>query len=376
MLRLGVALFAVALVLPGKAGGADPLEKARAIVAAMKPGTWRELPNTRMQEVFPKREGHPAWGVMGPRAVTVAWGGAAFDTKRNIFVVTGGGHTDYGGNEVYEFSLETMQWTRTTEPSPLRQSAGPVGTFEVADGTEAPVSSHTYDGLLYLPNVDRVFKFGGSYYRVGWPYDPHAYLYSTETKTWQRRSAAPTGSLEVSSAYDPRTGEALVGTAKGVWAYDPVHDRWRSVADQSSRGMGYVADFHPLSRQFVQVGNSKVPIFYCAVDGLRKCYSVLKLSGHFVIPNASGIAFDPISRNFALWGGSREVWTLDTQTWTVRLFPNSDGAAPDHQIENANGNKTRGIYGRWQYVPALRVFIGYGDAADNVWLYKLRSKAH
>ena len=86
----------------------------------LKAGQWLELPGTAMQQVFPKREGHPAWGVLGPSAVMSSWGGAAYDSTRDVLVVTGGGHTDYGGNEVYEFHLRNRQWLRATEPSAMR----------------------------------------------------------------------------------------------------------------------------------------------------------------------------------------------------------------------------------------------------------------
>ena len=56
----------------------------------LRPGEWRELPDTRMSSVFPQRD-KTTWGVVGPDSVIIAWGGAAYDTKRNAFVFNGGG---------------------------------------------------------------------------------------------------------------------------------------------------------------------------------------------------------------------------------------------------------------------------------------------
>lgn len=123
------------------------------------PGEWRESPNSKLQDVFPKQAGHPGWGVLGPRAVMATWGGGAYDTKRNVLIVTGGGHRDYGGNEVYEFSLATQKWIRATEPRATTQQGH--GRYLITD-SEAPISSHTYDGIVYLPNIDRMFKYGGA----------------------------------------------------------------------------------------------------------------------------------------------------------------------------------------------------------------------
>src|SRR5688572_32766184 len=79
-------------------GAANPAGRLKALLD-LKPGEWRELPDTKMSSVFPPEQ-KTTWGVLGPSAVVRAWGGAAFDTKRNAFVFNGGGHTDYGGNEV------------------------------------------------------------------------------------------------------------------------------------------------------------------------------------------------------------------------------------------------------------------------------------
>ncbi len=53
--------------------------------------------------------------VVGPRAVLIAWNGAAFDEESLFFYFMGGGHADYGGNEVYEFDLKTERWARLTD---------------------------------------------------------------------------------------------------------------------------------------------------------------------------------------------------------------------------------------------------------------------
>ena len=52
---------------------------------------------------------------MGKKGIT-AWTGAAFDKRRQRLLVSGGGHNDYGGNEVYAFSLMDLKWLRLTDP--------------------------------------------------------------------------------------------------------------------------------------------------------------------------------------------------------------------------------------------------------------------
>ena len=68
---------------------------------------------TKMIGVFPAGMDIPP-GDLGTegRNSRVGWG--SFRYQRDRFVVTGGGHADYGGNEVYEFELATTKWKRVT----------------------------------------------------------------------------------------------------------------------------------------------------------------------------------------------------------------------------------------------------------------------
>ena len=95
---------------------------------------------------------------VGPKSVLIAWNGAAFDTERKILYFMGGGHTDYGGNEVYSFNLKKGQWQRLTYPSPLdhlytfpskRKDETKVRYCWVPDVKTVPGAPHTYDGIQF-----------------------------------------------------------------------------------------------------------------------------------------------------------------------------------------------------------------------------------
>ena len=358
--KFAVSFFAM-LSLHGVAySGTSPF-------ADLAPGEWRELQNTKLQDVFPKQVGHPAWGVIGPRAVTATWSGGAYDTKRNVLIVTGGGHRDYGGNEVYEFILATQKWSRVTEPSAMVEQGH--GRYVIAD-SEAPISSHTYDGLTYLPNIDRMFKYGGSYYQDGSNYDHHAYLFNSESKTWKRGAEAPQGVLEVVSDFDPLKGKVIVGTGNGLMFYDPLTDVWNrpSQRDNTKPFSGGALDTD--KRLFVQVSSTDGAISFYNVDNLAGARQVKPLSGDIEWGKRPGIVYHPISKRMVIWSGGRPVWAFDTNTWAIQKFENDNGPAPF--ALNTNGDaKTAGVYGRWQYVPDYDLFIAYNDSKENVWLYKL-----
>jgi hypothetical protein len=331
----------------------------------LKPGEWRELPGTSLQSVAPKSEGHPAWGTMGPRAVTDAWGGAAYDPKRNVLVLTGGGHNDYGGNEVYEFHLRTLKWVRATEPSPMLDIGN--GRFQVL-GSQAPVSSHTYDGLVYLPNLDRIFKYGGSYYRGGTAYDRHAYLYSIADKSWKRAAEAPITLVQVVSDFDPKTARVIVGTGSGLMFYSTTEDKWTVASRSNSQLFAVAGVLDPETRLFVQIieGNGAIEYFKLDEPAVRH---KTKIAGPQEWGPRAGAAFDNRSKQMVIWAGGREVWRVRTSDWSVtKIVP--AGTAPTGTLQNGTP-RTAGIYSRWQYVPDLDCFIGYQHFADNVWLFKL-----
>ena len=85
--------------------------------------------------------------------VEAAQSGAAVDTVHNHMYFTGGGHADYYGNQVYDLNIATKTITRLTDPSPIVNNA-------MYNSDLTAVSSHTEQGLVYLPNEDAVFKWG------------------------------------------------------------------------------------------------------------------------------------------------------------------------------------------------------------------------
>jgi hypothetical protein len=337
-----------------------------ASTAMPEPGCWLELPGTSMCQVAPQRDGHPAWGTIGPRAVTDAWGGAAFDARRQVLMLHGGGHGDYGGNEVYEFHLVGRHWVRATDPSALRDLGN--GRFEVL-GSEAPVSSHSYDGLTYLPDSGEVFKFGGSCYSNGSAYDRHAYLYQPAQRRWKRMSPAPRACLQVVSDHDPVTRRVVVGTGSGLMWFDAASDRWalgsQGNANLSSSGGVCVTE----SNRFVQMQARTGAIdFFDLGSPARRWPS--PLSGAQPWARHPGMVYLPQRQRIVVWSGGPQVWLIDPADWGVTELRAACGAAPATHFADGR-RRSAGIYSRWQYVAAQDLFIGYAHCHDNVWLYRL-----
>ena len=338
------------------------------IVAAMAPGSWRELPGTRMSSVFPPKEGHPGWGVEGPASVVADWCGGAFDSDRNVFIVTGGGHAAYGGNEIYEFWLSDLKWHRVTDPSPMTEVSPDV--FETTDGSR--VSSHTYDGLQYIPPLKSLFLWGGSQYRSGNNQDRHAYLFDLTTKAWHRGSAASAPWLQPATAWASKRGRMLVVRKTGLDAYDPVKDEWSKVDGNWYYQVGRTAAYSPDHDIFFMLGASsnKRPAAYIAF-GESNELKTAPITGDPYPTYRPGLVYDTRRKVFVCWTGNADVWTIDPASWVCTRHTASLGPS----AKGANGKaKNHGTYSRWQYIPDYDVCIGYNSTDDNVWLYRLPSE--
>jgi len=102
----------------------------------------------------------------GPSAILEAWNGAAFDEDNYIFYFIGGGHADYGGNEMYKFDLHNGKWERLTDPSPLnklylvpskKKHADKKKYCWAPDVNVAPGAAHSYDGIQFSHATKTIF---------------------------------------------------------------------------------------------------------------------------------------------------------------------------------------------------------------------------
>lgn len=356
-------LIFVALLCSFTTGSGALAESKLQGLLDLKPGEWRELPDTAMRSVFPK-ERETTWGVIGPAGVVIAWGGAAYDTKRNAFVFNGGGHADYGGNEVYAFFLEELKWRRLTEPSAMKQTSS--GQWVTSDNT--PISVHTYDGLEYLANVDRIFRNGGSEWRSGNSYDHSAWLFDMSSKRWERKAAG--GGGLTATAFDPVRGTVYVVNRIGVEEYDPAKDVWVRRARRQADAIPFIAAVDPVNRKLVTDSYTKVGLIVYSIgqDGTLAGGTVSTKGATEWDKRMAALEYDPVRRVLVAWAGERETAYLDLKTMTWRRFKNAASRAGP--VKKTDYEASGAIFGRWRYVPKYDVFIGYNAPRRNVWIWK------
>jgi hypothetical protein len=324
----------------------------------LKPGEWYQVPNSHLEAVFPNPSAPGS-----PGSVMAAWSGGAVDTKRNRLFVWGGGHGDYGGNELYIFDLASLAWARTWGPTADIPPAGyQVETYP--DGN--PASRHTYDGLAYLPTQDKFWTAGGSLWSGSgagsagtWTFDPVAF-------NWERRAQCPYYGVSVFSDYDPVSKKIYHGSDKGLLAeYDPATDIWTTKAEINGLPLGEeaVGAIDPVARVFVILGNGTLMTYHLETGVVQ----VRTTQGpqNVVNTRGPGLLYDPVLKKIVGFAGGSSVYSLDVATWTWEEHPAKTAAVPD-------GNPDRLIaYGRFNYFPSQNLYVWVNATNQNVWLYKL-----
>ena len=357
-----VRTLSLALLMPSSIAFAGPLD-------TLQPGQWYEVPNSFMRSLDPCASSNCPndWG--SQNGVINAWNSAAFDTLRNRLIVWGGGHSDYAGNEIYAFSVDTLSWNRITNHS--TNVADDVDPYP--DGRPNP--RHTYGTEVYIPTIDRFWVAGGSGWRTGSCANPHAWMYnfnaSPPESGWEDQGSghADCGGL---AAYDPGQDKVLLlakvnGTTR-LYEFDPKKSSSRfstlngSPAERRAYQTGVV---DPVRRKLVVVGAGVVWTF--DIDRSGAPQTTLKTSGATEIESASapGLAYDSVSDRVVAWDGGQNVYTLnmDSLVWEKRTPTNS---------ANPGGiTASGGTWGRFAYVPSKNVFILVNGNERNVFFYKL-----
>lgn len=356
--------------------GSSPLD-------AIKPGEWYEVPNSNLSVVAAK----PGQDLGEFRDIMRAWNGAAYDTKRERLIIWGGGHVNYGGNEVYVFDVSTLKWERLTEPSPttlkggkLNVASGQTDRRLNADGT--PISKHSYDGLEYLPEpVDRLVQYGGSRWFSGGE-DELVWFFDFSSRTWERKKDAPLSALTPLSAYDSKTGNYYVQNSSRLLEFNPRRNIWTVVGTTGEWSSEGVAEIDPVRRRFITIESGRM--FYYDLDGKRPLKRMLlKTRGNTEIEksHAPGFAYNAKADCLVAWSGTTtdkqvnesgdSVFVLDPESLVWTQIKPVAAPAPPIFNKDAYPGKSYGTFGRWRYIPAKNLFIGVNNVSANVFFYRL-----
>jgi hypothetical protein len=340
---------------------------ATSAIDNLSPGQWYEVPGSRLDLSGQVPNPSPP-GRTGPAAVMSAWSGGAYDSRRDQLVVTGGGHTDYAGNELYAFDIAALTWRRIWGPTP----AGQIQTGSVAYGETYlngdPRSVHTYAGLVYLPTQDRIWRHGGSLWSDNGSGSQATWTFNLTTGTWERKSDLSGFNLPI-AAYDPVTGHVFLHKYAYLWEYDPATDTF---TQRSTQGPGYdpvaSAAIDQRTRQFVFVGDGQVFSYqldrYPTTLVARPTTGATEvLTNHVKRP---GLTWDSVAQQLVAWNGGTAAYTLDTTTW---VWGRHAPASTNTVMPSAPSGG--GTLGRWQYLSKHNAYVLVNAISGSVYFYRL-----
>lgn len=193
----------------------------------------------------------PGWTDITPSGTRppfgiLAFSGSAWDVKGGKLYINGGGHADYGGNEVWEWDYENRatDFVRHYPPDFVGTIYG-VGTPEqqytallpFVDNTNwpgavvingqpvRPISRHTYASLVWMPHLNKFTVGGGStfsgmtpvnYWANVWPNSPQdLWFYDPATGAFEYK-----GSELLNAAFAVHPRFTLHGVRETLYSVD------------------------------------------------------------------------------------------------------------------------------------------------------------
>jgi len=367
---------------------------------SIPPGTWYQVPNSKIGDIQFQWPSAVFAGSGPPRFFTESSG--TYDSKRNRFIVFGGGHNDYAGNEIYTFDLNTLTWRRETEPSlrtDPRSAVETSGYYPNANGDadpSQPRSRHTYDSIAYIPTTDSFCAFGmfAAYPAAKGSFNTDCFNFAT--RKWERKSDVPTAgqSLVAMAKFDPLTNHVFYFRgAAPLSELDPVTNRW---TQRSNADIGYFYDTTAIidtkRHRFVAMGLNQFIWYDLNASGMLVQNRVeTKVTGAKEILQARrpGFAYDSVNDVYVAWSGEtadyngdgvtdlslppENVYVIDPDTLVAKKITPAAGNAvkPRAPFPLSNG-ASNATFGRFAYIPSKNLFILVNNwTSENVFFYKL-----
>ncbi len=193
MLRVAL-MVAMAMALASGIPAAGPTSRPNPRLAAMKPHSW-----LRIGQAPPSPKG------------IMAYSGGVLDTKHNVFLIFGGGHADYWGNEVCAFDVAALTWKKMYEPDARERYTN--DNIDNSRGklrdSDKPYTRHSYQMLAFVPTAGKMFIWSGC--GPGWgsiaptcPSPRDAWYYDYAANNWQALATSGPGGYGGGTCYDSK----------------------------------------------------------------------------------------------------------------------------------------------------------------------------
>jgi hypothetical protein len=370
--------------VPAPQNGSAVWEQVRRYLP--EPGQFAVIPGSELRSVLVRSDEFAFCGQIDcARSSNVldAWNGGAFDSVRGEFRVHGGGHADYGGNEIYLFDFSTLKWTRETEPQPL---TGPLMGDNDGDGSAdscptpaiGPPAMHTYQGFLYVPKIDRYWLLGTAGYCKNGTAGGRAWEFDAGAKVWTRMPEMELFARFTRAMVDPESGNLLihVGRRSGWFEVDPATRRVVRSFEKDPFGayLDGPAVFDERRRViYALVGgrpSDQLLAYSWPSGGGNEFRARLVVEWPREGKKAWGIALHS-SGLLVLWDGNARIIVIDPESGKVKEAT-TKGFRPGSARAD---DRARRVYSKWSYIPEIDAFFGITDPDLGIVLYRLDARA-
>ncbi len=345
-------------------------------IKALSPGCWYEITNENFTDVYcdtaygncwadeTEPDAEPNNGGSGP----YSYSGGVYDSICNRIIIWGGGHWDWGGNEVYAYDFDTYKWSRIWGPSSYSKIVACGGDRDCDNyyAPNEPESRHTYKHLAYDPIGNRMFS---STARA--PYGPgglsgasSADFFYFDTLTWTGNGDLannPDGSLNI-TVCDTETGDFWVvgvsttGSAQDLYQYEPDTDAWTKRYDDIGLGargntpIPFSGAFDPINKIFLVQGNGQYRSIYVGnpvSPSITPSYSGDSTLVDMTDNPGADIVYDPISGLFIGYAnGAADTTEIYIMSPTEHEWIKVEASENNTVIPASNWT----LYGRFQMV--------------------------
>ncbi|MFC1609887.1 hypothetical protein ACFL6C_02925 [Myxococcota bacterium] len=372
-------------------------------IAALQPGEWYEITDVSFVDVWCRSDHADCWDGWNPQpGGPYAYSGGAYDSNANRHLIWGGGHYDWGGNEIYAFNFDVngdvddYQWQRLTTPATRAQIEACDEQVEDCDGYYAPrqpEARHTRGNLAFDPTQNRLYSSVSMslYCNCSGESEANFDAYDFDDALWTDRGDLPDnplGTVHNQTVVDPDSGDVwIVGLdsyADDLYQFDVDHagGSWRL----RSANLGFAGnhvpqlysaafDFH--SEVLLVIGRGHFLSIDLADPALPSITSTY--TGDTTLPDVSvnpgpNIQFDPNTGLFVGWytdqADNSDVYLIHpVHNHAIRL-----DAAPTSTIVPLSNNHGGGLEGRVQVIfnnPEPLLHVTYIEDGYRQYVYKL-----
>lgn len=354
------------------------------------PRTWALVGDNTLSDLNPSNDpavnpnypsAAPWWGSNGHGSIITAWCSGAWDeTLRKLFI-TGGGHADYGGNEVYAWDAVTSTFFRLNNPT------GAIGnTGNLNDGLDAtvptlfdgqPRAAHNY-GNLRVVNGE-FWNFQGSTWYSGFGVIS---AFKWTGTSWVRQTTRTWPECYGMTVWDSTRQRFVIissGNAQPQW-WKPSDDTIGSFTGYSYNSSGVNGDYDPLRDIILQFSTNitclkadgSVDAVTITATGTAPNWATYLPQGH---ASGAGIVRDAVNDRWLIWGSGTSIYVLTpppvgqnplTATWVWSKIDADAGNAVTPTAPTSNGT-----FGRFWYSPSMKCCGVVNSVTQKMYVFRI-----